>query len=245
MNINDETSQDQTSVVDGLPTLVSYPHKSPTRIPLGVGSDFNEVSWDMSEHPHVLISGATGSGKSSLVRSIAHYIKYNSSAQCLTVGISEDSKTLSAENYLSRTVNALRYVMDQLNERYKLSLPAERPEHDLLQPSVLIIDNFDKIASSANSELGREVMARLLQIARIGRSVRVHLVVVSQRIDFLPQEVKNLPLHISMGARLGNTDDENVADGVAKLPAGRGLSFDYFAGTSTLFQAYSGTTVYA
>ena len=51
-------------------TYSSLAAKSPLPVALGKGSDGEEVSFDLSKMPHLLIAGATGSGKSVCINAI-------------------------------------------------------------------------------------------------------------------------------------------------------------------------------
>lgn len=104
------------------------------RIPLALGKDVygNTVIGDLAAMPHLLVAGATGSGKSVCINSIITSILYKFSPDELRF-IMVDPKVVEMQIYSSlphlvvpvvtdpdKTVGALRWVVNEMEKRYRI-----------------------------------------------------------------------------------------------------------------------------
>ncbi|WP_329368280.1 FtsK/SpoIIIE domain-containing protein [Streptomyces sp. NBC_00669] len=176
---------------------------STTAAPIGVGADGTFVLDIRKDGPHALVAGTTGAGKSELLQTIIASLAVANRPDALNF-VLIDYKGGSAFQDCARLPHTVGMVSDldaHLTERALASLAAElhhretilfnagtkdiedyndarrmRPELEPMPRLVLIIDEF----ASLVAELP-DFIAGLVDIARRGRSLGVHLVLATQR----------------------------------------------------------------
>jgi hypothetical protein len=240
--------------VEDIPKRVEYKgsgmfkwHTFPVGVGLGdKGQEIISYSVNKNEtgiyHPHVLIAGTTGSGKSVIQRNILfHCIQHNDMWRF--VGIDLKKVELSKYEKYSETVKSiattledgvavLRYAYQVMNRRNDklaaagvsdfMELVDEetgRPDPALL---VMIDEAYEFLAPSGNKsaqgkyedELHQEAGYLLSSIARMGRSAGIHLVLATQRPDatVIKGELKNNLAVRIAAGRLDNTPSLMVLD---------------------------------
>ncbi len=150
---------------------------------------------DMAAQPHLLIGGATGSGKSVVVNGIITNLLYNAPSE--TGFILSDPKRTELIDYkrlphvlryateFSETVAALRYALEVTEARF--SSMAKRHEHIYTGGDIYII--IDELAFlMADHDKRKAVLPLLQRLGIIARAARVHLVACTQTVkaDILP-----------------------------------------------------------
>ncbi|MDF9813831.1 FtsK/SpoIIIE domain-containing protein [Streptomyces sp. SPB162] len=176
---------------------------STTTAPIGIGADGPFHLDIRRDGPHALIAGTTGAGKSELLQTIITSLAVHNRPDALNF-VLIDYKGGSAFLDCSRLPHTVGMVSDldaHLTERALASLAAElkrreeilfeaetkdiedygdtrrvRPELEPMPRLVLIIDEF----ASLVAELP-DFVAGLVDIARRGRSLGVHLILATQR----------------------------------------------------------------
>lgn len=177
---------------------------------LGVDVTGQTVVADLERMPHLLVAGATGSGKSVFINSlligllvrhgpaVVKFILvdpkrvelplYNSIPHLLSPVITEADKT----------INALRWAVTEMDRRYDLlsatgrrdlaSYNRGRRPDELLPRIVIVIDELADIMARH----GREVENAVIRLAQIARAVGIHLVLATQRpsVDILTGLIK-------------------------------------------------------
>ena len=143
---------------------------------------------NLSECDHVLIAGATGSGKSVVLNGIIHDILMTSSPfNAQFVLIDPKKVELSDFQHLphtvryadepSRIIDSLNWTLQELDRRYKVM------QHDGMKeyrgPILYVI--IDELADLMTS-MRKETLPVLQRIAQIGRAARVHVIACSQNI---------------------------------------------------------------
>lgn len=226
----------------GLPTMVDPPLDFPevtranvralykdTVIPFGVDAYGNVVGWDFKQSPHFLIAGATSTGKTSLLMTVA--------TQCARRGMNVvwiDPKGFDSpgmrnwpnvslvtagtdEDGLVGHTAALRLIADTMIER--LSQVKINPNRaDDFDPIVVITDEFSNLAVAlgqfyktygTSKEKGEPPTSRDIGILlRTARAVGIHMALGIQRPDtmFIAGEARdNTALRVAMG-RLRSKD---------------------------------------
>jgi S-DNA-T family DNA segregation ATPase FtsK/SpoIIIE len=192
--------------------------KGKLSIPLGRDVAGAPIVFDLERMPHLLIAGATGSGKSVCINSIiVSYIMNNSPADLRLLLVDPKRVELIAYNgipHLStpviteadKTVNALKWAVAEMENRYRLF--AETGARNLaaynenpgpigkLPRIVVIIDELaDLMAVSAN-----DVEASIVRLAQMARAIGIHLIVATQRpsVDVITGLIKaNIPCRIA------------------------------------------------
>jgi S-DNA-T family DNA segregation ATPase FtsK/SpoIIIE len=198
-----------------LPALRARPApEDRLRVPIGLGEDGQPVFLDLKESaqhgmgPHGLCVGATGSGKSELLRSIVLGLAVRHSAQEVAFLLADFKGTATFEPlaglpHVAGIVTGLEgdpllvgrlreAVSGELDRRQALlraagGLPsvheyqrASASLHDLepLPTLVLVIDEFSELLVAEP-----DLIDLFVQVGRVGRALGVHLLLASQRLD--------------------------------------------------------------
>ncbi|OQX29123.1 MAG: hypothetical protein B0D92_05405 [Spirochaeta sp. LUC14_002_19_P3] len=222
---------------------------SKAKIPVILGKDIsgdNQII-DLTRTPHLLIAGATGSGKSVSVNSLIASILYSRSHQEVKM-IMVDPKIVELKLYNDiphlltpvitepkKALQALQWGLYEMERRYSLldsqgvrdmnSYNKRIKDRNLatmpLPYIVIIIDEFADLMATSGKEL-EGIVARL---AAMSRAVGIHLVLATQRpsVDVITGLIKaNFPSRIAFMVA-GKTDSRIIMDamGAEKL-LGRG-----------------------
>ena len=185
--------------------------------------------------PHALVAGTTGSGKSEFLQSWVASLAAHLSPQEMTfVLVDYKGGAAFAEcARLPHTVGMLTDLDPAAAERALTSLDAEltRREHvlaasgakdiddhrgDPLPRLMIVIDEFRMLA-----EEQPDVMAHLMRIAAVGRSLGVHLVLATQRPGgIVSADIKaNVNLRIALRVRdRADSDDVIGCPDAAEIP---------------------------
>lgn len=211
---------------------------------VGLGKDVGGKVWfaDLPRMPHLLIAGATGSGKTVCMNTIICSLIYQNTAETLRM-IMVDPKRVELTSYngiphlltpvivnTQQTINALKWTISEMERRFDLlskvgnrDISGYNKAHpDRKLPHILfIIDELaDLMATAAN-----EVEAGIIRLAQMARAVGIHLVLATQRpsVDVITGLMKaNIPGRIAFSVA-SLTDSRTILDasGAEKL-IGRG-----------------------
>ena len=121
----------RVSLRDVMESMSYQQIESPLAIALGVSVDGTPISGDLTQMPHLLIAGTTGSGKSVCINAIINSIIANNSPDAVKF-IMIDPKRVELTGYdglphlvapvvveLERTIGVLRWVTAEMDTRYK------------------------------------------------------------------------------------------------------------------------------
>jgi DNA segregation ATPase FtsK/SpoIIIE, S-DNA-T family len=222
--------------------------KSKARLPLPLGRDVNGqyIVGDLTKMPHLLIAGATGSGKSVCINGIISTLISVKQPDELNL-VMIDPKMVELVGFngvphlkcpvvteMDKVVGALRMVLREMNRRYELfkqvgvrnldgyKLWAEdEQDAEKLPYLVVIIDELADLMMTTPDEV-ETLLARLTQMAR---ATGIHLIIATQRpsVNVLTGLIKaNVPARIAFAVS-SQTDSRVVLDlvGAEKL-LGRG-----------------------
>lgn len=216
--------------------------KSKLAVALGLNVAGQPVIADIGKMPHVLIAGATGSGKSVAINSFMCSILFRASPQEVRF-ILVDPKRVELTGYNDiphlltpvivdppKVVSALKWACNEMEQRYKKLAEVGVKNIDdynelagfAAMPSiVIVIDELADIMLFAPSE----VEDSITRIAQMARAVGIHLVLSTQRpsVDVITGLIKaNVPSRIAFNVS-SMTDSRVVLDqpGAEKL-LGRG-----------------------
>lgn len=207
-----------------------------SRLRLGLGRDVSgrPVAADLASMPHLLIAGATGSGKSVCINSvISCLLLQNTPAQLRFIMI--DPKRVELTMFhdvphllapvvvdLQRVVPVLQWVSRQMDERYQrfselgvrniadYNARMRRQDEKELPYLVLIVDELADLMMMAPNETER-LVTRLAQLAR---ATGIHLVIATQRpsVDVVTGLIKaNFPARIAF-AVASSVDSRVILD---------------------------------
>ncbi|MBI3624597.1 MAG: DNA translocase FtsK 4TM domain-containing protein [Candidatus Rokubacteria bacterium] len=225
------------------------------KLPLALGKDAIGTPYvaDLTQMPHLLIAGATGSGKSVGLNAMICSILYKATPaevrflmidpKRLELGIYEGIPHLMAPVVTDAREAAarLKWIVGKMDARYKLL--AERHVRNIeshnrevsagerLPYWVVIVDELaDLMMASAG-----EVQNSLVRLAQVARAVGIHLIIATQRpsVDVITGLIKaNFPARIAFQVA-SKVDSRTVLDGNgAETLLGRGDMLFVPPGTS-------------
>jgi S-DNA-T family DNA segregation ATPase FtsK/SpoIIIE len=196
--------------------------KSPYEIPLALGKDILGEAQviDLIQTPHLLIGGATNSGKSVLVNSIICSILFRKSPDEVRLFLI-DPKIVELKLYNGcphlltpvitdpkKAFQALQYCISEMERRYTLldamgvrdirsfNKKAKKERVQRLPYIVIVIDEFADLMATT----GKELESTLARLAAMARAIGIHMVLATQRpsIDVITGLIKaNIPSRIA------------------------------------------------
>lgn len=209
-------------------------------IPIALGKDIagGVQIMDLVQTPHLLIAGATGSGKSVCVNSIICSILYrrspsevklmlidpkivelkfyNDIPHLLTPVITEPKRAFQALQWCIYEMERRYTLLDALGVRDVRSYNRKIRDRNLatqkLPYIVVIIDEFADLMATT----GKELESTLARLAAMSRAVGIHLVLATQRpsIDVITGLIKaNIPSRIAFMVA-GKFDSRIIIDAV-------------------------------
>lgn len=218
--------------------------KFKSRLAVGLGKDItgNNTIIDLAKMPHLLIAGATGSGKSVCINSIIISLLYKSTPEEVKL-LMIDPKVVELGVYNgvphllipvvtdpAKAAGALQWAVQEMISRYKLF--AERGVRDLtgynkgieesgesfkLPQIVIIIDELADLMMVAP----HDVEDSICRLAQMARAAGMHLVIATQRpsVNVITGVIKaNIPSRISFAVS-SQVDSRTILDmaGAEKL----------------------------
>ena len=217
--------------------------KSKLALALGKGAGGEAVAGDLTRMPHLLIAGATGSGKTVCLNTIiCCLLMYNTPYEVRLIMVDPKRVELTPFNSIphlatpvivdtSKALSTLRWLNQEMDNRYKKLAAAgarniegynkNKQGEERLPYLVLIIDELADLMMTGFDEV-EHILCRLAQLAR---ATGIHLVVATQRpsVDVVTGLIKaNFPTRISF-AVTSQVDSRTILDmaGAEKL-LGRG-----------------------
>ena len=217
--------------------------KSKLAIALGKGAGGEAAAADLTRMPHLLIAGATGSGKTVCLNSIiCCFLLHNSPDDVRFIMVDPKRVELVTFNGVphllapvvvdtDKAIKALRWLNQEMDNRYRQFAQAgarniegynkDRSPGEGLPYLLLIIDELADLMMTAFDE----VEHTLCRLAQLARATGIHLVVATQRpsVDVVTGLIKaNFPTRISF-AVTSQVDSRTILDvvGAEKL-LGRG-----------------------
>ena len=232
-----------------LGSLMIYPEFQQTGslgFPLGRNVSGEPIFADIEKMPHLLVAGATGSGKSSTIHSIITSLLFKNSPSTLKMilvdpkrvelsvyeGLPHLATSVITEN--KKAINALRWAISEMDRRYDLLLGAGRREitsynksnpEEILPYLIIIIDELADLMTS----YGREVEGSIVRLAQMARATGIHLILSTQRpsVEIITGLIKaNITSRIALQVA-SQIDSRTILDtsGAEKLLGGGDLLF--------------------
>ncbi|MEG0834244.1 MAG: DNA translocase FtsK [Christensenellaceae bacterium] len=246
----------ETSAV-GLKDLVASEEfknqKSPVAFALGKDIGGTNVYADIAKMPHLLIAGATGSGKSVCINSLIVSILYHSTPEDVKM-IMIDPKVVELNIFNDiphllipvvtdpkKASSAINWAVNEMTMRYRMFAAKgakdiarynkimEEQEKEKLPKILVIIDELADLMMVAPGE----VEDAICRIAQLGRASGIHLIIATQRpsVDVITGIIKaNIPSRIAFSVS-SQIDSRTILDmGGAEKLLGQGDMLYYPTG---------------
>lgn len=229
----------------GLRDVLEHPDfaSAKSKLTCGIGMDISgePVFADIAAMPHLLVAGATGSGKSVCINTLITSILFKATPDEVKF-ILIDPKTVELSNYngiphlmipvvtdMKKAASALNWAVQEMEKRYaKLAASGVRNMEsynkiartegwDVLPSVVIIIDELADLMMVAP----KDVEDAICRIAQKARAAGIHLVLATQRpsVDVITGIIKaNIPSRISFAVS-SQIDSRTILDasGAEKL----------------------------
>ena len=220
-----------------------------SNVAFAVGKDISGqiIISDIAKMPHLLIAGATGSGKSVCINTLIMSILYKSSPENVRL-IMVDPKMVELTAYNGiphllipvvtdpkKAAGALNWAVDEMTKRYQLFAnynvrnlegfnkkvkeqgPNEDPMFKHMYQLVVIVDELADLMMVAH----KEVEDSIVRLSQLARAAGIHLVIATQRpsVDVITGLIKaNVPSRIAFAVSSG-VDSRTIIDmvGAEKL----------------------------
>jgi S-DNA-T family DNA segregation ATPase FtsK/SpoIIIE len=211
---------------------------------LGKGIDGDTAVFNLAKMPHLLVAGATGSGKSVCINTLISSILYRATPAEVKL-LLVDPKKVELNIYQGlphlitpvvtdpkKAANVLKLVVEEMEDRYdRFSETGSRgidsynkqiddPE-DKMPYIVVVIDELSDLMMVA----ANEVEDNICRLAQMSRAAGIHLIIATQRpsVDVITGLIKaNIPSRISFAVSSA-TDSRTILDmGGAEKLLGKG-----------------------
>lgn len=206
---------------------------------IALGKDVAGASWlyDLTRMPHLLVAGATNSGKSVCLNAIIVSLLYQNNPEDLRF-IMVDPKRVELPTYngiphlltpvitdVNKTINALKWCLNEMDRRYDILNKAGKrnvqsyntSSKERLPYIVFIIDELADFMMTS----GKEMEAGIIRLAQMSRAIGIHLILATQRpsVDVITGLIKaNIPSRIAFSVA-SLVDSKTILDssGAEKL----------------------------
>lgn len=212
--------------------------KTPLSFVLGRDVTGTPMSADLAKMPHMLIAGATGSGKSVMINALLTSLLYRNSPSDLKfilvdpkrveLGLYNDVPHLLAPVIVEpeKCISALKWAVAEMERRYKLL--SEVGNRNIIEYNaahreeampyiVIVIDELADLMVLAAAD----VESLIVRLAQMARAIGIHLVLATQRpsVDVITGIIKaNIPARVAFSVA-SQIDSRTILDqmGAEKL----------------------------
>ncbi|MDQ3864119.1 MAG: DNA translocase FtsK, partial [Actinomycetota bacterium] len=196
----------------------AYPDANDWTLPVGLGKDISgrAVFFDLSEMPHLLVAGTTGSGKSVMLNGLLTSLLLTTDPRQVKM-VLIDPKRVELSQFgrvphlispvvtdVKRAANALSWAVAEMERRYEVleeigvrSVVGYNDRAETQMPYVVIV--IDELADLM-MQAGAKVEDAIIRLAQKARAVGIHLVIATQRpsVDVITGMIKaNVPSRIA------------------------------------------------
>ncbi len=215
---------------------------SPLSVALGRNVSGSAVFTDITDGPHMLVAGATGTGKTIFLNTLILSLLYKCTPESLRL-IMVDPKRVEFQHYndiphllcpviydATKTINALTWLTHEMERRFEVfsEVPARNIASYNANKSIIssglqmpyIVFVVDELADLMAAK-GREIEAGVVRLAQMARATGIHLVLATQRpsVEVITGLIKaNVPTRITFQVS-SQIDSRTVIDtsGAEKL----------------------------
>ncbi|MFH0840398.1 MAG: DNA translocase FtsK 4TM domain-containing protein [bacterium] len=209
--------------------------KRKTDTMIALGRDVTGKSWmaNLCRMPHLLVAGATGSGKSVMLNSLIVSLLYQNNPDDLRF-IMVDPKRVELTVYdgiphlitpviteISKTINALKWCLNEMDRRFSILAKAKKRDIDSYNKVhknnkmpyiIFVIDELADLMVVA----AKDIETGIVRLAQMARAVGIHLVLATQRpsVNVITGTIKaNMPARIAFSVASG-IDSRTILDGL-------------------------------
>jgi len=184
-----------------LSTQQFFESNAPLLICLGKDIIGNPIYADLTRMPHLMVAGATGTGKTIFLNSLLTALLYRNPPEMLRL-ILVDPKRVEMRSYnnlphmltpviydAQKTIAALKWAIGEMNRRFDLigakesrniASYNEKCLKDGDEPLPYIVFVIDELADLMAVK-GKDIEAGIVRVAQMARAVGIHLVIATQR----------------------------------------------------------------
>jgi len=196
---------------------------APSKLTVALGADVagDAVYFDIGKMPHLLIAGATGSGKSVCINSVITSLLYKASPEDVKLILIDPKKVeLNIYNGIphllvpvvsepKKAAGSLSWAVGEMERRYSLieevgvrdikafnEVTKNNPDYEYMPRIVIIIDELADLMMTASDD----VEDSICRIAQKARAAGMHLIIGTQRpsVDVITGLIKaNVPSRIA------------------------------------------------
>ncbi len=213
---------------------------SPHRLTIALGKDITGLPFvtDLSKMPHLLVAGATGTGKSVSLNAMINSILFKCSPEAVQF-LMIDPKRIELSIYKDiphllhpvvtqpkGATRALRWAVGEMERRYialsdkgvrnieayNRKVTKEKKGEPTLPYVILVIDELADLMMTSS----REVEEAITRLAQMARAAGIHLIIATQRpsVDVLTGIIKaNFPARISFQVS-SRVDSRTILDSI-------------------------------
>lgn len=210
--------------------------ESALALPLGRDVSGEAIIASLDEMPHLLIAGATGSGKSVcmnviltslLYQNAPHELKfilidpkrvelmpYNGIPHLLTPVITESDKALQALRWAVAEMGRRLHRFSEQGARNIAEYNEKQTDEANLLPRIVIV--VDELADLMMRQFKRDTETMIVRIAQMARAVGMHLIIATQRpsVDVITGLIKaNIPTRIAFRV-VSSVDSRTILDSI-------------------------------
>jgi S-DNA-T family DNA segregation ATPase FtsK/SpoIIIE len=196
----------------------AYPDANDWTLPVGLGKDISgrAVFFDLSEMPHLLVAGTTGSGKSVMLNGLLTSLLLTTDPRQVKM-VLIDPKRVELSQFgrvphlitpvvtdVKKAANALAWAVAEMERRYEVlekigvrSVEGYNDRAEVQMPYVVVV--IDELADLM-MQAGAKVEDAIIRLAQKARAVGIHIVVATQRpsVDVITGMIKaNVPSRIA------------------------------------------------
>ena len=239
----------KTAAIVRLGNLISYPEFAQAGM-LGfcLGRDVTgePIFANLEKMPHLLIAGATGSGKSITLHAVLTSLLFKNSPKTLKLILIDPKRVeMSAYNGMphliapvviqgKKALSVFKWALNEMDKRYELLLKAgardvqsynKKNSEDPLPFIVIVVDEMADLMAN----YGRDIENAIVRLAQMARATGIHLILSTQRpsVEVITGLIKaNITSRIALQVA-SQIDSRTILDtsGAEKLLGGGDLLF--------------------
>lgn len=194
--------------------------ESPLTLPLGRNVSGSAVCADLADMPHLLVAGATGSGKSVCMNTFLLSLLYQNAPNelkfimidpkrvelapydgiphLLTPVITDSDKALQALRWVVAEMGRRLHRFSEIGVRNLAEFNEKQMEEENVLPRIVLV--IDELADLMMRQFKRDTETMIARIAQMARATGMHIIIATQRpsVDVITGLIKaNIPTRIS------------------------------------------------